>query len=170
MFDKINVNLIVRDHLSTLRNDATKKIGLGDYSLFLLIPILVFISSTWYGVELKENMVTLLISAFAIFAGLLINVLVLIYTVALRIEDKPHAIYDRTLEIEFLKEIFSNVSFGILLSIVIVFILALCATLPSAANVYATGFALLLITEFTFTFIMSLKRLHILLSNRLRSE
>jgi hypothetical protein len=168
MLDKINIGQIIRDHISTLKNDATQRVGSGDYLLFLAAPFICAGLSIGFGLQLKENIVTLLIAAFSIFAGLLINVLVLIYTVTIRLEDVRIDSGDSNIDLEreFLRQIFSNVSFGILLSIMIVFVSILCAILSACAGLIASSVCVFLIVEFTFTLLMSLKRLHILLVSR----
>ena len=172
MIDKINVSQIVVDHVRTLRSDATGKVHLSDYLLFLALPLIVSALPVYYQTELKESVVTLLMAAFSIFAGLLINVLVLIYTVAIRLEDAVKVSDDGRyqLEREFIKQIFSNVSFSILVSVLIVFVLFVSSVSPKYVNIAGAAICTFLIVEFTFTLLMSLKRLHVLLANRIDPE
>lgn len=172
MIDKINVSQIIVDHVRTLRSDATGKVHWSDYLLFLLIPSLVSVLPIYFQTELKESAVTLLMAAFSIFAGLLINVLVLIYTVAIRLEDSINSSdEDRyRLERDFIKQIFANVSFSILISVLIVLILFVSSVSPKAINIAGAAVCTFLIVEFTLTLLMSLKRLHVLLANRIGPE
>ena len=172
MIDKINVSQIIVDHVRTLRSDATGKVHWSDYLLLLLIPSLVSVLPIYFQTELKESAVTLLMAAFSIFAGLLINVLVLIYTVAIRLEDSINSSdEDRyRLERDFIKQIFANVSFSILISVLIVLILFVSSVSPKAINIAGAAVCTFLIVEFTLTLLMSLKRLHVLLANRIGPE
>lgn len=89
MSQKINIwFILVRHCRSAVRNSSTDKISLSDLTIFLLVPaataVLVFFSE----IVDKANTISLLTSVCAIFAGLLLNLLVLVYDQSKRVSEK----------------------------------------------------------------------------------
>lgn len=89
MSQKINVGFILVKHFrSAIRNSATDKLSWSDIFIFILVPaataVLVFFSE----IVDKANTISLLTSVCAIFAGLLLNLLVLVYDQNKRVSEK----------------------------------------------------------------------------------
>ena len=186
MFDKINVIKIVKDHISTFKDYRTNKYKIGDFILFFGIPLLIAGIFSYFNISLTHNLISLLITSLSIFAALLFNLLLLIYDVVQKTKNES------ALKIRFLKEVYSNISFCILIAILAVIILILiscydelyvrndnmyyyCHVLLSIFNgindINNTLFiyrifnfiAYYLIILFLLTLFMILKRIHILL-------
>src|SRR5688572_19888175 len=84
MSSKVNVSSIITDHLKTLRDEATDRISKLDILTFFGLGTAAAAVVMWQKLLLSDNAIGVMVAAFSIFAGLLINVLVLIYTVAQR--------------------------------------------------------------------------------------
>lgn len=166
MSSKINISQIVIDHLSTLRNENTGKISAVDIMIFLLVPLILAVISYLVGWSLSKDATNLVVTAMSIFAGLMINVLVLIYTVALNTKPTDETVEEAILEKRFLRQIFANISFSICTSVLIVVVLSCSYFLEAKAQLLVTSIAFLLLGNFLLTLLMTLKRLHILLSKR----
>ncbi|NMC57791.1 MAG: hypothetical protein GYA51_00125 [Candidatus Methanofastidiosa archaeon] len=113
MFDKINPINILKDHFNTLIDFKTKKILKTDILLFFVLPfaiavILILTKNT------LSNIANILITAFSIFAALLLNLLLLIYSILGK--EKGSSIKN-DIKIKLLEEIYKNISFCILISI-----------------------------------------------------
>jgi len=128
MFAKISVAGIVKDHISTLKNNRTDKIHYPDIFLFFCLPAILSSLMLYAGVLLTDSLVNGLITSFSIFSALLFNLLLLVYSIAEKNPDSTK-ITDQ-LEIkknaqrrELLREIYINVSFSILISTISVVIL-----------------------------------------------
>ncbi len=77
---KINVARIVKGHLDSLRDFSTGKISRSDIVLFFGLPLITVAVGLWQHWRLYVDALNALLAAFAIFAGLLLNLLILIYT------------------------------------------------------------------------------------------
>lgn len=164
MSTKINPRQIIVDHVATLRDHGTGSISPFDIGIFIALPALAGLASYIFERSMSDNVIAILVSSFSIFAGLLINVLVLIYTVSLRAREE----FDEgALERDFLREIFANVSYEILVSIVIVAFLSVLSLLKDNARVAVSSVIIALSINFVLTLLMVIKRLHILLRKRL---
>lgn len=168
MFSKINILQIVVDHLDTLKDANTQRISFFDILLFIIAPlsgavIVVFCFDYLMG----EGLVNILIASLSIFVGLLLNLLVIIFDVITKVNGPG---ISSKLKKDFLKEIYSNISFCILISIVNIGFLVL--TLASNPYIKTIGnvIADTLLLVFGITLLMVLKRVHVLLSNEFRAS
>jgi hypothetical protein len=169
MSNKINLSSVVKDHFSSLQNDATKKLSFLDVSIFLGIPAILFVTSVWNCFKLSDGAVVAMLTAMSVFSGLLINVLVLIYTVAQNIAKASERRTTSDIENEkrFLHEIFANITFAIIVSILQILILA--STYLSGNErfqIYSTATTVFLLINFILTMLMVLKRLYLLLQSK----
>lgn len=89
MSQKINIWFILEKHFkSAIRNASTDKISWLDIFIFLMIPA-ALASFVFFGdIADKANTISLLTSVCAIFAGLLLNLLVLVYDQNKRVSEK----------------------------------------------------------------------------------
>jgi hypothetical protein len=166
MSSKINISQIAMDHLATLRNERTGRISALDLAIFVLMPFLLALAYYFLGWSLSKDATNLIITGMSIFAGLMINVLVLIYTVALNTKTESETAEEAVLERRFLRQIFANISFSISTSVLIVIILGLSFFVGSKSQSAVSAIAFFLLGNFLLTLLMTLKRLHILLSKR----
>lgn len=162
MFDKVNVIKIVGDHISTLKDYRTNKYKVSDFFLFFGLPLFIAIFFAYFKISLTQNLISLLITSLSIFAALLFNLLLLIYDVVQKSRD------GNSLKIKFLKEVYSNISFCILIAILAVVILILISIFNNNRSVLFiyqifNFIAYYLIILFLLTLFMILKRIHILL-------
>ena len=169
---KINVWRIVQDHFSTFRNFDTDTVSVIDYFLFLGIPVGATGLCWKIGFNFGPDVLNALLAAFSIFAGLLLNLLVLICGFA---GQERFSGYDAssTTRRRFLREIHQNLSYAILVSIavVVVALIGLSAikyTDPAGAKIQnphpvLTGALVFFISNFVLTLLMVLKRMHYLL-------
>jgi hypothetical protein len=167
--NKINVFRIIKCHFETLRDHSTGKLSWADVAFFFLLPLAAALIGWHYGWGLYVDALNALIGAFTIFAGLLLNLLILIYTFSAATSHSNVLARTKT---RFVKELHDNIAFSVLVSISIVI-----ATLVGVAqlkmkdpqNPVHTGpiltFILIYLTaNFVLTLLMILKRIHILLS------
>lgn len=164
MFSQINPLNIVKDHLKTLGQKVP-----GQKDQWNYFAIFVFLCSglpiagyqlvvTIDGYFLTPEAVGVIVSAASIIAGLLLNLLVLIYTLVLNQADSLKDA--RSLFIEVAKHTFYNISFTILASLVLVVVSLACL-----ANNYQIKFAGNILTFYfgtitTISLLMVLKKCH----------
>jgi hypothetical protein len=171
MSAKIDIRAVIADHFRTLHDDSTKRVSIIDLGLFFGLPILVASISILLWFSLGEPAVTASLTAMSVFSGLLINVLVLIYTVSQNVglPTQTRSADDVALEKQILKEIFANVSFSILVSsLTVVLLITTYFHTNDIAQKITTAIALLLMLNFFLTLLMAIKRLHYLLMAKLK--
>lgn len=180
MLSKIDISKILRDHLATLRrtDQGNGKYSQGDFTLFFYLPAIAAIVLVGYGVLLDKDSIAILLSAFAIFTGLLFNLLVLIFNQFQETEPPPvvskenplvdtATINERIRKAELLKQAFANVSYciflGILLSAACLAALSNICVVKHVASilVFYGGF------NFALTLLMVLKRFHSLTERKI---
>lgn len=153
MFNKVNINNIIKDHLSTLKNDNTGKPDKEDILLFFLMPLLLSSVLVYLDIFLSDKAINIVITALAIFVGLLFNVIVLIFDLVSKNSKRPA-------KIRLLREILANISFSVLLCIIII-----ALTLLTFIDIYwimllAHLLAYFLILIFMINLFMILKRMY----------
>ncbi len=163
MFSKINFIKIITDHLNTLRNNETNTISILDLLMFFLTPAIPSYIFFYFNIFLSENLVNILIAAFSIFVGLLLNLLMLVYDIVNKNHDTSN-IKNTRLKRKFLRQIFSNISYTVFISIIT--IVTLLFTFPNNGFIkcISTLLSVYLMTQFLLMLLMILKRVHILLS------
>jgi hypothetical protein len=82
MFSKIDIFSIVVDHFATLKNYKTGKIYLPDLLVFFIVPLLLSILLVHFKVQVGKDFANAVLTCFSIFAGLLFNLLLLIFDIA----------------------------------------------------------------------------------------
>lgn len=179
MFNKISVIGIIKDHISTLRNNKTSKIHYPDIILFFLFPAILSGIMTYFGVPLNDGLVNALITSFSIFSALLFNLLLLVYDISEKNQNQVRA--NDPLEIkriiqrrELLREIYVNVSFSIFVSTITVVILLTYFLKPNNCKFWTVDICSLqwllaltvyyLAVQFILTLFMVLKRIYRLLA------
>jgi hypothetical protein len=173
MIAKINVADIIEDHFATLRNYDTKRQNIGDLLLFYVVPFIVAVVLAILKIDLHKDLVNLLVTALSVFAALLFNLLLLVYDVIKKTGD---ATEPEKLKRHYLKEIYTNISYSIFVSILsIIFLLASLLNFGAIKSFCCTSevrtilviAALFLLGNFLLTLFMILKRIHILLSKEM---
>lgn len=136
MFGKINVIKIIGDHISTLKQFNADKYSKYDLFLFMGLPLIVAATLVIFNIELTDNLITVFITAYSIFAALLFNLLFLIYDVTTKNkpsggesnEDVKSNRDEKKLPLKerLLKETYINISYNITIAIfLLIFLITL---------------------------------------------
>ncbi|MBE7691298.1 MULTISPECIES: hypothetical protein [Tenacibaculum] len=169
MLERINILSIIIDHFKTLKslNQKSNWVNGKDLLLFVGLPLTLAILLTYKGYTFKDQLGNL-ITAISIFGGFLFNLLAIIYSQLDNIEKDANN-ENSDLKKKFVKEIHSNISFCIVLSIFIVMTLLL-TTIEIPEFLYdwlikkiIVGLNYFLMSLFLLTLIMILNRVYILL-------
>jgi TRAP-type uncharacterized transport system fused permease subunit len=162
MSSKISIASIVSDHWLTLRNHNTHRISWIDIAIFLLLPSVLSVAAYLCGISLSDSLSNVLATAFSIFAALLFNLLLLVYDL---LKKEEVAAEPNTLRQELLDEVSKNISFSILISLVVI-ILLIVSSLKIKAGWFegvASAVTFWFSAVFLLTLFMILKRIHNLL-------
>lgn len=161
LLSKVNVSDIVSNHIKTLVNANTSKPSLEDWIIFLFIPMATALVVGWFQLEISEGLANTLITILAIFVGLLMNVIVLLFDIVKRDEEKNN------IKNVVLRETLSNISYTILVSLVtIIFTLASYIEEQIITQV-ASVIIMFLMTHVVMTLLMVIKRMHALFANEM---
>lgn len=93
MSKKIRVGFIIKKHLVAAIYDADGKVDWADFFIFVITPFLLAGLFYWLGISDKSGLINLLMSVSSIFAGLLLNLLVLVYDQNKRVQEKISAFH-----------------------------------------------------------------------------
>jgi hypothetical protein len=116
LLDKISVGPIISDHADTLRDYGTGKRSISDVCVFFGLPMAVAAVAVWTGIRIRVSAVTAILTASAIFVGLLPNLLILVLTFLMNAKGDAS---DSVLQLRkrFMREIAAHVSFSFVLSL-----------------------------------------------------
>ncbi|MGF1981013.1 MAG: hypothetical protein RMY30_036250 [Nostoc sp. CmiSLP01] len=171
-FSKINVLDIVKNHIDTLKDYNVTSYSIFDIFFFFIFPFLLSVFFVYLQIRLNKDLVGILINVFSIFAGLLFNLLILIYDVISKIvkSNNPNPNVDK-LKIDTLEHLYFNISFEILLSLFIVILLSVSTLFTnSIANLIFSIFVFSFVITFSLTLLMVLKRVNKLLSHEIKVQ
>lgn len=159
MIPLINIDDIIRKHFQTLKEDANLFYRL---LYFLIIPLLIAGVFLYFHKLLTENIVNALITAFSIFVGLLLNIILIIFAIVNNSNGKLPS-----LKLRLLEHLYANSIYTLLLSTILVIILIVLLVLnewTSCLLIFIFSFVVYFgITHFIMTLLMIFKRLYVLL-------
>ena len=167
---KIDITRIVVAQFRTMRDNSTHKYSISDLLLFYGLPILLGAGGAYYGWKFSTDVLNALLAAFSIFAGLLLNLLILVYTLSSQTEQPAALTKTRT---ALVKELHDNIAYSILVSIFIVVVTMVTVAylkmhekpLESAfTGRWVTASVIFLTMNFVLTLLMILKRIYIMLN------
>ena len=172
MTTKIDVLPIITRHFDTLRNNATGARSLADIVVFFGFPLIASLAAFYYRLTLTADALTAVLASFSIFAGLLLNLMLLVYTFAG--EPGRTDLFAANIK-QFIRELHDNIEFAVLVSvfIVILSLIAVATLKKEDANTAAhtgrvtTAILVYLTANFILTLLMVLKRIHMMLLEKL---
>lgn len=173
MSPKLNVTDIVAKHFGTLynnRNGGDSGLAPVDVWTFFLVPLVPAVLVALYA-SLSPGFLAAVTTLFAIFAGLLFNLLVLTLDHARKLERdiraEPEHSTGRRTRLSSTQELLYNVSFEVLVSVVAVVLALVMELVPDAWAFRSVldGLLVWLVGVFVMNLFMVLKRAHMLVVN-----
>lgn len=167
---KINVTRIVAAQIRTMRDNSTQKYSIPDLLLFYGLPLVLSIVAPFYRWKFNTDVLNALLTAFSIFAGLLLNLLILVYTFSSQTEHPTALAKTRAVVI---RELHDNIAYSILVAIVIVVVAMISVaylkmhdtpTAPAFTSGWLTGIIIFLTLNFVLALLMILKRIYVMLN------
>src|SRR5260370_18297525 len=114
---KVDVLPIVARHFDTLRDHATGKRSTADLFIFFGVPLIVSGAALYYRITLTSDALNAVLASFSIFAGLLLNLLLLVYARAG--EDVKADIFAANIK-RFVRQLSVIIEFEVLVSVFVV--------------------------------------------------
>lgn len=189
MSGKINILCIIEAHFKSLKGVQNNKTSWVDLLTFVIFPLALALVSAFFSFNLNKDLDSLLVNFGAIFTALLLSVIVLIYDQENRqlekIASHPNQVGAPTYaKLKLLKELYHNISFAILCSLMLVVVTFIHSILPqipsfktvaipvidvvlklSWATTLITPLIVVVTTNIILTIIMIVKRLYLILIN-----
>ncbi|EOU1903033.1 hypothetical protein GZ979_001275 [Clostridium perfringens] len=157
--EKVNVTDIIKKHISTLKLFGGNKIEKNDINLFFIMPIFIALLILMY-INIDDTRIGIIVTAFTIFIGLLFNILAIL----LAFDGERNRKLDR----EYMRQVLYNVSFSIIVAIVVIVISMLRFINFKCYIYYVLDFILIyLVCVFILSLFMVLKRLFNLLVKKI---
>lgn len=157
---KISPVDIILDHLDTFKDFRTKKSDIFELFFFLAVPAVIALAPILFGHLLTEKGIELLMTAASIFAGLFLNLLMLVFSLTSRPSSNAHFTAVKKV---LLEELNANISFSVLTSLTLICSCLIYIFLKEIIHYYLFSFiCYYLITSLIFTVLMVLKRTHAL--------
>lgn len=120
MLGKLNPRRIVVAHWSAFRDYSTGRISRSEVCFQILAPACISLSYCYYGDGISEGVAGIIVSAASIAAGLLLNLLVLIYTLIYNAKNDPSPIKNIDAFKQVSTEALATIGYSILLSLALV--------------------------------------------------
>lgn len=171
MFSKYSFIVIIRGQLTTMKIYGTNYLDKWEFFLLFLAPVSSPIIQYALNLHLNKDTISTIVSATSIFAGLLLNLLVLLYSILTSVPktETTFATQDEKVK-DLIEHLFYNISFAVLICVLMVIAALLGLTekgwwvLPSELVVYYLGAQLFLLVA------QILKRFHTLLEHQISTS
>lgn len=170
MLAKINPSEIVWSHFRSMYRHDTGKINTPEVVMHIGLPLIFSIIAAYSTDKISENVVGIVVSAASIVAGLMLNLLVLVYTLTYNTKNSGKSISNPA-EFKILSnELLATISYSILTCIILV----AAAFLGLAENLSLSNIGKFITVYLGISamlcLLMVLKRCHILVSFDLRRD
>lgn len=173
MVNKLSFEKIIKAHFATMRDNSKNQVSYSDIFIFFGLPImagaLLFNSYT-----LNKDILNSIVTSASIFAGLLLNLLVLIYSLTEKFRQNSGGNWSAKQKV--LEQTFSNISFCILISVLLVIVCMLgfrtddeLKEVVTIAKNISDFIIYCLTTALVLHLLMVLKRIHLLMESEFSS-
>lgn len=127
-FNKFSVSLIVRGQINSMKEYGTNKRDWVEIFIFFFIPLSSPILQTWLNLDITKDIVGIVVSAASIFAGLLLNLLVLLYSILCSNNENSLSVkhvnankgVENSEEKTLIEYTFYNISYAVLACVVLI--------------------------------------------------
>jgi hypothetical protein len=148
---------IVKDHFNTLRSHSTNRIMWSEVVFFYGTPVILGGASCTLG--WKIGGVGNILASFAILAGLLFNLLVLLFDVAAKARQAGGP-GDQNDRLKLAKQMQANVTYALLTALAAAGILGVASGMGmEKVNRWLSGILLILFAHFILTLLMIMRRI-----------
>ncbi|WP_420788916.1 hypothetical protein ACOI2Q_15460 [Shewanella algae] len=167
---KINILLVLRRHFDSFKDQAADRYNKFDLLVFFGVPLLISAIAAHFEFSFSVNAVGSLLNVGALLSGLLLNLLVLVYTLkekTPKVDVKVNGWEDLQLKHRVVNEVYFNVAFSTLTAFAMLILMVLHScfadfdTLSSYMYIF-DSIIIFLGVNLVFTFLMIVKRISLL--------
>lgn len=166
IFAKVNITPILRSYISTFKIYQGNKYSKESLFLFFVFPLLVGVLLPALGITINSNLSALLLGLYSIFAGLFFSFQIFIFEIISKVADLNLTLKSSRLRINKFEYIAYSISFSILICFAGFLLVLLIGVFGfnKTAELILSGFSFYFLTLFILSLLMTLKGIHILLS------
>lgn len=106
---KIDVTVIIVNHLKTIVNDSTGKPDIRDIFFFIILPYITCIALPYNDIFVNKDFISSTIGGLSIYVGLSLNLIVILFEIVQKGTNPTKK--------EFARDLIANTCFSVLLSI-----------------------------------------------------
>ncbi len=166
---KIDISPIIRGHLQTLSSARTGSGSLSDGLVFFGLPAVLGAVLVGFRFGFRGEAVNGFLNAFSILTGLLLNLLVLVFSLSAAAQS------DHQLRRRILKEVFTNICYCILIAIsaagvALVDLGYMRSNAGATTGILSTFLLSALTANFVLTLLMVMKRMYRLISTEFEAS
>lgn len=168
---RLELVVLVRDHVETLRSFGTGKWRIWRLVLEFVVPAVAAVGLVAFG-HTVGPIATSLMTVLAILAGLLFNLLLLIFDAGSRRRQERGATRRDELVVELLRQTHANATFAILLAILATLGALFAQLVEDTGRIQngVSGVVFYLAGVFVLTLLTVLKRVRVLVQEELRTR
>jgi hypothetical protein len=164
MASLIGIKIIIDKHFETLNDENANHKEI--FFIFALLPLIIALVFIYFHKFLTNDSINALITAFSIFTGLLLNVILILFTIVTKPDQSVETTTTKNRK-RLLEHLYANSIYALLISTLILVLLIIaiiwnventCLLLIILSSVVYFG-----LTHFILTLFMVFKRLFILL-------
>lgn len=120
MLSKLNPISIIKAHYCSLRDYQNDRLSIAEVTLHAMLPMGLAALHVWLVPDISEGVVSIIVSAASIVAGLMLNLLVLIYTLVYNAKTNPNPVANIDDFKKVSSESLSTIAYSILLCLLLV--------------------------------------------------
>lgn len=165
MSSKLNISAIVVDHFATLVDSADGSQSYLDILVFYGLPTGIGLAAWVSGLIIQPTTTGVVATSLSVFAGLLLNLLLLLHTILSGMKDESPT----SVKAVLVRQLHANISYGILVS-VLALVMFLVADLVSTdgAKGWQVAFLVGILAHFVLTLCLVLKRTYLLVDSKIK--
>jgi len=161
MFTLINILPIIKRHFQTLNEDTSPLVLV---ILYFLLPVILSSILVYKGITLNEDLIKVLITAFSIFIGFILNVILIIFDIIKKNNKNRKKVHE-----DLIEHLYYNSLYAVTISTILIILLIFMYLLYSRLDMYCicalSAISYFILMNFLITLLQITKRIFVLLEN-----
>lgn len=166
MFTVINILPIIKKHFQTLKKDSSP---LALITLYIILPSVVSFMLVHKRLTLDQDLIRTLITAFSIFVGFIINVILIIFDIIKRNNKRREKVHEDLIVHLYYNSLYA-LTISIILLIFLLFVYFTYTKLNSSHICVLSAIFYFILTNFLLTLLQITRRIFVLLDQEIKQN
>lgn len=167
---KVNLSRVIADHWRCYFEPKGERPQYSSLALAVVPPVMLATVAWARKTQFSDSFLGAVLTAFSVFAGLLLNMLVLNFDIIARFSGATTPSDKEKLRLKVVRQTHSNISYATLVCVIVILV-APCALLASQRYSFLlSGVLVALLVHFVFTGMLVLRRIYGLMQNAIEAE